>query len=485
MGTCIRKIIFLISAFILILSQSGISLAKDNEYLVGVLGLPSGNWDIMKNAGLNSIILRERETEISKKLLLKKIYVLGVTHNAVRTGIDMNKILNSFERYKKLGDAYGFYLGDDLNCKSVLKIHPVRKLLNLPVESKPFPFVGLISLRRHKGEERSTIDCFKDYNVFTYYYPLMRRSDLSLPKMLEMQTIMNVQLKRYNRKSLVFVQTHQQFWYKKVIKLSKVNKNALLYPDGQAVRMLIYYAIATGANGYFLYNNESLSGEHSQERLLASAQAILETRPLYEILSNAQNVEFFKKENFYGTKVKSGPYDIIFVFNSDEVSYYHPTTKKIQAKLSNIIAISAYKTIYQYSPIKMVPVIDRVDIPQDHALILITSKDKMNTKIFQLNKRDLILYAKILQSRSKKLTENIEKVGVFLSPFKTDARNIKERITALLIYIEKLNEFKREAWIKRSGKLPVDGDKINNLYWKRLLFIPVKGEIFNFYYSAS
>jgi hypothetical protein len=249
--------------------------------------------------------------------------------------------------------------------------------------------------------------------------------------------------------------------------------------------MLIYYAIATGGNGYFLYNDESMSGEYSRERLLASAQAILETRPLYEILSNAQNVEFFKKENFYGTKVKSGLYDIIFVFNSDEVSYYHPTTKQIQAKLNDIVDISAYKTIYQYSPIKMARILDKVDIPQDHALILIASKNKMNTEIFQLNRTDLILYAEILQSRSKKLSGNIEKVGVSPSPFKTDAKNVKERITALLIYIDNLNELKREAWIKRSGKLPVDGDKINNLYWKRLLFMPFKGEIFNYYYLET
>lgn len=475
----------MIFAFILILLQSDTLLAKDNDYLVGVLGLPTGNWDVMKNAGLNSIILREREIEMSKNLLLKKIYVLGITHDAVRTGIDMNKIVNSFGRYKKLGDAYGFYLGDDLNCKRVLKIHPVKKLLNLPAETEPFPYVGLISLRRHIGEEQSTIDCFKDYNVFTYYYPLMRRSELSLPKMLEMQSIMNMQLKRYNRKALVFVQTHQQFWYKKVIKLGKVNENALLYPDGQVVRMLIYYAIATGGNGYFLYNYESLSGEYSRERLLASAQTILEAHPLYKILPDAQDVEFFQRGNIYGTKVKVSPYEIIFLFNSDEKSYHHPTTKQIQVKLSDIMAISTYKSIYKYSPIEMVPVIDKVDIPQDHPLILIASKDKISTKLFQLNRADLNLYAEILQLRSKKLAENIEKVEAPLSPFKTDAKNVKEKIAALLIYIDNLNEIKREAWIKRSGKLPVDGDKINNLYWKRLLFIPVTGEIFNYYYPKT
>lgn len=487
MKTILKGAASVIVILLFFLLKPQIVVAVDNEYLVGIFGIPNDNWDILKQAGLNSVFIRQGEVEKARNLQLKKIYVMGITPGKIKSGIKSVEINNLFRGFNELKDAYGYYLGDDVNYSRADEIDHVKKLIGLKADAKPYPLVGLISLKEWKGK-LNQVDRFKDYHVCTYYYPLMRCSELSLPEMLRMQVFVNTVMKKYNRKTFAFVQTHQQFWYKEIVKLGNINKDAFLYPDGQLVRMMIYYAIATGNNGYFIYDWESMSGEVSEERLLAAAQTIAETRPLYQHLSHSQGVEFFQKtNNIYGTIVRGTSCDIIFVFNSDIKSYYHPTVKPIRIGLQEVINVKKYKSVYKYSPVGMTPAGDKVDVPQDHALILIAfgDKDKANTEISKLNTVDLDLYLKILQSRAGKLSQNIARFGITVPPLKVVSGDLGEKINSVLQYIDNLNEVKRSVWIMKATKLPIDGDILNTMYWKKKLNKAVRGEIFNFYYDKN
>lgn len=477
--------VILILLFFLLKPQT--VFAVDNEYLVGIFGVPDDDWDILKQAGLNNVLVRQGDVEKTRNLPLKKIYVMGITPPKIKSGITDAEINNLFRGFNELKDAYGYYLGDDINNSRANEIDRVKKLTGLEADVKPYPLVGLISLHEWKGK-LNKVDRFKDYHVCTYYYPLMRCSELSLPEMVKMQVSVQTSMRKYGRKTFVFAQTHPQFWYKEIIKLGNINKNALLYPDGQVARMLIYYAIATGSNGYFIYDWKSMSGESSKERLFAAAQAITETRPLYQNLSHSQGVEFFQRtNNIYGTIVKGTLYDIIFVFNSDIKTHYHPTVKSIQVGLQDVINMKKYKSVYKYSPLGITQAGDMVDVPQDHALILIAfeNKDKANTEISKLNTANLDLYLKILQSRAEKLSQNIAKFGIAVPPLKVVSGDLRGKINSVLQYIDNLNEVKRHVWMMKATKFPIDGDIINTMYWKKKLNKAVKGETFNFYYDEN
>lgn len=463
------KKLFLISLFciVLVLFLPIRGYPRTGDYPIGIFGLPEANFEELKKAGINSIFIRQDEIEKSKSLNLNKIYVIGVTPKNIKRGLDYAAIDKIIKSFKQAGETYSVYLGDDLKCKDKDIIENIRNRIGIKK--------GMVGVQ--KG-----IKCYPNDDIFIYHYPLMRRG-ISLAKMLKDQ-VRNVNLVHSKGNKLyLFVQTHPQFWYQEIVKLGGISKKALLYPDGQLVRMLIYYAVSTGADGFFLYNGKSLSGEDSKERLLGSAQAILEIRPLTQSVLSSKDIDFFKKDNIYGTIIRGDSHDIIFVFNSDIKSHYHPSVKPVQVKLNSIINIVKYKSVYKYSPLGSIPIFNKVEVPQDHALILTAFKGKVNIDTFKLDMKDLKLYSEILQSRAKKLSQNMGKRGVSVPEFKTDTKDLKEEIYALLSYIDNLNETKRDLWIKKSGRLPIDGDILNNMYWEKTLKQPVKGEVFNFYYD--
>jgi len=283
----------------------------------------------------------------------------------------------------------------------------------------------------------------------------------------------------------MFVQTHPQFWYQEIVTKGGASKKALLYPDGQTTRMLVYYAVATGANGYFLYNAKSLSGDESRERSIGAAQAVLETRGLYDAISRDQGIEFFQKGNdIYGTVVKGSNYDIVFVFNSDVKTHYHPAAKPIKMDLKDLVQTKKYKSVLQYLPYGSSPAGDKVEVPQDRALILIGMKDKGNISSLELDAGGMKLYSELLSSRAERLAQNMKAMGASVPELKVDAKNLKDKIVLLLAYIDNLNDIKRDIWWKKAGKVPTDGDIFNTLYWKKEPIKPTKGDIFNFYYEG-
>jgi hypothetical protein len=447
-----------------------IPAAYANDYLVGIFGIPDGDWSILHRAGLNSAVIRESEINKARHQPIKKIYALGINPPALKKGIDDKIFIKRMEHFRSLKDAYNYYLAGDMNCARKSKVDYYRKLLRIDKS----PMVCLL------GKKAEDIRCYPDYEVFIYHYPLMRR-EKSLKEMLQLQADI---VRDGRKKTYIFVQTHPPFWYTKIIGLGNVNRNALLYPDGQVVRMLIYYGIAAGGNGYFLYDKLSLSGEESSERLLGAAQAIIESRPLTRSLANSSGSVFFQRtSNVFGTKIKGASYDLFLIFNADLAAHYHPTKQCAKMKLNEIIESKNYKAVYKYSPLGSFPVTGEVDIPQDHALILVAFKDKANIEPFKLDPSSMELYAKILQSRAIKLAANMKSMGMEVPSLKVSQSNITTRIETIINYIDNVNEMKRNEWIKRTaGKLPTDGDIYNRLFWKKQLSTPVQKEIINFYY---
>jgi hypothetical protein len=377
---------------------------------------------------------------------------------------------NKIQAFKKAGGAYSYYLGDDLKCKDKDIIDNIRNRIGIKK--------GMVGVK--KG-----IKCYSNDDIFIYHYPLMRRK-IGLGEMLKDQVKEVSKVQSQGQNMYIFVQTHPQFWYQEIINQGGADKKALLYPDGQTTRMLVHYAVATGAHGYFLYNNRSLSGDESRERSIGSAQAILETRGLYDAILKAQGIDFFKKGNdIYGTVIKGPSYDIIFAFSSDVKTYYHPTAKPIQIDLKDLIQTKKYKSVHQYFPYGSSPAGNKVDVPQDHALILIALKDNGNISSLELDSGGLKLYSDLLKARSERLAQNMKAMGASVPEFKENAKNMKDQIVSLLAYIDSLNEMKRDIWWKKAGKLSTDGDTFNALYWKKEPIKPAKGDIFNFYYMEA
>ena len=458
------------------------------NYLIGVFGVPTENTKVLTDAGLNSVLVRESEIEIAKDLPLKKIYVLGVSPGTLKGGLDLTALKNRIRRFNGLSDAYGLYLGDDMTCNRKPVMEKVRSLLaEERVTGSPL-YVGLLSLGGLAGKELKNADCYGDFDgVFAYFYPLMGRSGLSLPEMLRVEISMRNRLKDHGRNLFTFVQTHPQTWFKEVVKQNKVGGDALLYPDGQVARMLVDCALAVGGRGFFLYDFAALSAPNSKERVFGVAQAVLEARPLVDALAKVNNVEFFQKPGgFYGSILHGAEVDLVFAFYSDERTCYHPTVNPLEVNVGEVIDPRNYHAVYSYSPLGSTPAAGKVQIPQDHALILIGFREKVSADLFALSKKDLELYADILRNRLDALTANVKKFGITSSPGSgKTATDINEGIKLTLASIDKLNEQKRESWLKAASRLPADGQMLNELYWKKLLTKVPRGEAFNFYYHEQ
>jgi hypothetical protein len=443
-----------------------------SDYLVGIFGVPRGDWSMLRESGVNTILVRENEIDKVASTPVKKIYVLGVNPPEMKKGLDQADIERRMRIYRGQKDAYGYYLAGDLSCKNKATVDSLKRKLNIGERA----MIGLSG--KGKG-----IDCFSDYEVFFYHYPLMRRQT-ALSEMLKDQV---ATLKKADFNGFLFVQTHQQFWYKNAIDSAHASKDAYLYPDGQAVRMLIHYAVATGCKGYFLYDYEALSGESSEERVLGAAQAILETRVLYPALAKTRGAEFFQRGNdVYGTKVLTPDYDLIFAFSSDGRTNHHPSTQPVKADLRDLIGSSKYLTVYRYSPLGCVPAGDKIEVPQDHALILVGLKDKINLESLKLNAGELKTYVRLLEARAERLAGNLKGRGLSGVPtLKQSWSNPEEKAAALLASIDQLNELKRDAWSKNAGKMPIDGDILNDAQWgrgKAQQAKPGRDDSFNFYY---
>jgi len=434
------------------------------EYLVGIFGIPKGNWSILRDAGLNAAVIRENEIKESRFPEIKKIYVLGINPPQIKKGLKEAKIKDRMQKFRQLNDAYGYYIAGDVSCRRKDLINHWRKLLQI----KENAMVGVLN----KGKD---VHCYPEYDVFFYHYPLMR-TKLSLSEALRNHVQV---VKSARKRAFIFTQAHPQFWYKQIIKLSGASPNALLYPDGQVVRMLVYHSMASGAAGYFLYNSASLSGPYSTERLLGAAQAILETRPLFNYMAKAKDVSYFQKsDNIYGTIISTESLDIFFVFLEDETAHYHPGTGSKRVKLTDMVDLKKYKSLYQYSPLGSAIINNEVDVPQDHALILIGVKGTTAFSPSDLKIDNLPLYEEVLRNRANALAANLQKFGVTVPPDKGD-----KDIISLLSYINGLNNLKKAEWGQRAKNMPTDGDFFNRLYWKGKLKKPVEREPFNFYYK--
>ncbi len=462
------RLMFLLMIAVMVHLPQGVA-AKNGDYLMGIFGVPEGNFVELQTAGINSLLVRNFEVQRAKGLNLKKIYVLGLTPKTIRERIDQSP---SFEEklrlFKQAGDAYNYYLGDDLKCKHAGFITKIKERADI---------------RRGIVGVLQGMECYPQDDILKYHYPLMRRQT-SLPEMLRSQVGIANYLHTTNRKLYICPQSHPQMWYLETIKLSNISEKAKLYPDGQVVRMLIYYALATDADGYFLYDQKALSGEWSRERLLGAAQGIIETQPLVRILSRSTGAEFFhRSDRIFGTKITTPDCDVYFVFHADSYTHHHPTTDTIKQDLQNIIQGKTYKTVYEYHPMGLRRVTGPLEIPQDHALILVCVKNSLNTAQLQLGSHALESYAQILQARADKLAANLTLLGLNIPPRQDGHGSVTGRIANLVKYIDTLNELKRNAWLQASAnRLPMDGDILNQLFWKKKPLPSQRYQLFNFYY---
>lgn len=464
---CTRLMIFLVIAVTVHLPQ--VVAAKNGDYLMGIFGVPEGNFAELQKAGLNSLLVRSFEVQRAKGLNLKKIYVLGLTPKTIRERIDQSP---SFEEklnlFKQAGDAHNYYLGDDLKCKQAEFINNIKKRANIQR--------GIVGVLQG-------MECYPQDDILKYHYPLMRRQT-SLPEMLRKQVEIANYLHTTNRRLYLCPQSHPQMWYLETIKLSNISEKAKLYPDGQVVRMLIYYALATDADGYFLYDHKALSGQWSRERLLGAAQGIIETQPLVRLLARSTGAEFFHlRDRVFGTKIASPDCDVYFVFHADSYTHHHPTTNTIRQDLHNIIPGKTYKAVYEYSPLGLRRVAGPLEIPQDHALILIGLKNNVTLTPLKLGSQALESYAQILQARADQLAANLTLLGLSIPPRKDGHGSVTGRIASLVKYLDTLNELKRTAWLQASAnRLPMDGDILNQLFWKKKPLPSQRHQLFNFYY---
>jgi hypothetical protein len=448
------------------------------DYLTGVFGLP-GDIGLLREAGLNAVMLREHEIERGRGLGLRKIYVTGL-HASKLKKPDWEDIKRKADKFKEQGDAFDYYIGDDLACVHRDAIDEVKRIYGIKQ--------GMVGVKR-------SVDCYGGEKVFVYHYPLMRR-EVSLPEMLKLHVHQRNKHKASGGNGFfIFAEDHLQQWYEKLIEVNRAGPEARLYPDGQAVRMMLHYAVATGADGYVLFYYKGLEGEDSRERVLATAQAMIETRGLYGAMLDAKKVSFFQRAGAYGTVVEGTSHDIIFAFKGDEKTHYHPSTKPGEVGLDDLIDVRKYGSVSEYSVLGSKPARKKLEVPEDHALILIAAKGgkgllqfpgwgRNGVEKFEAGAETLALYRKILAERAVVLAGNMEKMGFDKLPsLKTGEKDIKGEIAGLLEHIDRLNEMKREAWLARSGKLPMDGDELNRMFWGKEFKGPAKGDVFNFYYK--
>ncbi len=443
---------------------------KTGEYVVGMFGIPEGNIDLLMQAGVSSAIISSPDIGRADALKLKKIPYTDVTQRTINQGTADASFSRQENSLRSAANVYDYYLGDDLKCKSAPFINSIRQRLGVKRG-----IVGVL-----KG-----LQCYTDYDILRYHYPLMRRQ-LSLAKMLNEQVHIANELHSSDRKMYLATQTHPQLWYQKAVELSDMNPRALLYPDGQVTRMLDYYSLASGADGFFLYNRKGLSGPWSRERLLGAAQAILETTPLRESVFNASSALFFEAgPDIFGTKLSGAAYDLYFVFCADKHTMYHPSSQTRNVELSAIVKSAQYKSVLVYSPLGTQPASKSINVSQDHSLVLIAAKADLNAGSFRLAPAGVKLYSEILEERADQLAGNLKLFGVSVPPLPAQSPSVGNKISALGQYIDNLNEIKRNEWLHRIGNsMPTDGDILNELYFKGLLKNMFLGNVsFNFYYK--
>jgi hypothetical protein len=460
---------------------------KSPDYLIGTFGVPTGDWSLLRLAGFNLLHVVQDDFYRSRAFSMKKLYSFNLGQQDVP---DIPSLTELFDRYSSLGDAYGYYLFGDLCMERRDYADELRAAFGLVPGSAPYPMVGIVTLSDYVGEEEVVSQNFNAYEGFVYYYPLMRRGGMSLAQMLEMQTEIADNRRQAGRSTYLGVQAIGQDWYAQIIKLNEVDSRALQYPDGQVLRMLIHYAMATGANGYRLYSAYGVSGddESDVERLPAAAQATLEMKPFRWVMSQAtKKAEFFSlSDGSYGTAVRTPTVDVYFIFYADQNSYYHPSIASLQSTVSAVIDVNAYQTVRQYSPVvlKSVTAADALTIRQDETLVLIGLKDGGSEALFELSPEDKQSLATILDQRVGALRVNLQNMGVSALPaVPSGFSNLEERLTKLLAHLDTLNEAKRNAWLARLSGLPTDGETLNSLYRDGLLNNPYPVGAINFYYQ--
>ena len=437
----------------LIMPPHTYSMSDSSGYLVALFGLPDRDLGLLRESGLNAIFLRSHEVEKAKALALKKIYVVGATARAINRGLDWVELDKKFSLFKEAGAPFDYYVGDDLKCRHVATADKIRKRYGIKKG-----IIGVIAPKR----------CFDDFDVFTYYYPLMRRR-VALREILQKQVEERDRHKRFQgNKFYLFIQAHPQNWYREAVRVTGANLDALLYPDGQVCRMLIYYGIATGADGYCLYDNGGFSEPTSEERVLAEAQTILETRKLYPVLLDAKGVSFFERsKGIYGTVVKGSTCDVFFLFSSDEHTVYHPSTRSNRVKLDDVVNRGRYKEVLQYLPLSTISAPDEMDLRQDKPVILLGVHKGFDKTKLLYNQTEVSLYLRILRQRADTLAKNIKRHGVSVPVEDLSSSDSKDETLKLLKYVDRLNELKRDAWLENvKGGMPVDGDELNAEYFK-------------------
>jgi hypothetical protein len=336
-------------------------------------------------------------------------------------------------------------------------------------------------------QKQDQIECFTDLDVFFYYYPLLRRH-ISLATMLEEQIGV---VKKGRERVIPIVHAHPMLWYEKAIDVARPLDTAVLFPDGQTVRMMVYYAIATGGDGYFLYWAPSLSGRNGRERLLASAQAMVETLPLLRHMpARPRTMEFFRESSeVYGAVHRGSEYDVIFLFRGDPTAHHHPSTRAVTVSMASLSRLRGYATVYEYSVLGPRRITDQLGVAQDRPTILLGFRQQAAEapRGLVLGGDVLSLYVKILQERATTLSENMRRVEALTLPTLTQApsANRREEAVALLKHIDELDELKRATWLKRMPSLSRDGEVFNRQYFDERKNVRVDAhQEFNFYWRS-
>src|SRR3990170_8799631 len=121
-----RLLLCLMWSSMIILFIQDTVFSDTSDYLVGIFGLPLGDFEILKETGLNSILLRAFEVEKAKGLSLNKFYFPGVTTRKLNMGLNYDELDNAIKIFKAAGDAYNYYIGDDLTCRQRDRINDIR-----------------------------------------------------------------------------------------------------------------------------------------------------------------------------------------------------------------------------------------------------------------------------------------------------------------------------------------------------------------------
>ena len=485
----------------LLLGSSSLAVASD--HFVGIWGIPSSeNLNVLSGAGLDTIMFSSAPKQIEKvaDLPLRKIGSLGINPTFIESANYNRSLIEQtidkrFKSLDSLPDIYGYcLLGDAQRWMEGYAQYAIDSR-GLSVDKQPYPFIVLEdTLLLDSKELLSAIGAFApDANLMTYYYPLMRR-------WVGFDGILRAQLQASNKihtndtgGAYVVTQAHRQDWYRGATEIADwLTGKPSLYPDGQVVRMLFYYALATGADGYLFYDagGGSLSGEIGEERTRAIAQTLLETKPLRNKIGTELKLgQYVERETgkVFGTILKGDAYDLIFFFSADQLTALtHPSTQTVKKPLWQLINAKArgYKKVYEYTPFGLTPrsATARVRLTQEKPLILVGVKSEIDQASFALSEDDRVKYRDNLSARAMVLKNNMQ--GYTNDPLPdvpSPADNVAQDCAAYLTYIQGLDELKRTEWLALG--LPIDGDILLVLDSMGLLTGKMlEGQVLNFYF---